>query len=131
MKNCIICNEDGKYKCPTCLIYYCSVTCCKKHRENKCDVVKKEEPMLQPVPQSSEIRYPTVDTVPLEKLKLLQRDKTLKQILENPHLRDLLQTIDKAENADVEMQKAMLEPLFVEFADACLNVVEPKSDDET
>ncbi|KAI4455955.1 hypothetical protein MML48_8g00011484 [Holotrichia oblita] len=71
MKNCIICNEDGKYKCPTCLIYYCSVACCKKHRENKCDVVKKEEPMLHPVAQTSEIRYPTADTVPLEKLKLL------------------------------------------------------------
>lgn len=28
------------------------------------------------------------------------------------------------------MQKAMLEPLFVEFADACLKVVEPRQADE-
>lgn len=60
------------------------------------------------------------------------QSEELKDILKNPHLRDLLEKIDKSEKPDAIMQKAMLEPLFVEFADACLKVVEPRqSDDET
>lgn len=48
----------------------CSVTCCKKHREDNCDVVKKEN-VNELHAQCSEIKYPTADTVPLQKLKLL------------------------------------------------------------
>lgn len=63
---------------------------------------------------------------------LLGDSEELKEILKNPHVRDLLENIDKTDKPDETMQKAMLEPLFVEFADACLKVVEPhQSNDET
>lgn len=47
-------------------------------------------------------------------------------MLANKHLRALLKTVDSTENAEEIMQKVMLEPIFVEFADACLRIVEPE-----
>ena len=50
-------------------------------------------------------------------------------MLENPHLQDLLLRVDSAANPEREIHKAMLEPLFVELADECLQVVEPDKQD--
>lgn len=49
----------------------------------------------------------------------------LRDLLLNPHLRQLLLTIDQAEDKSSLMKKYMQEPLFVEFADCCLRIVEP------
>ncbi|NWW78786.1 ZNHI3 protein, partial [Climacteris rufus] len=65
------------------------------------------------------------DRVPLQKLKLLGESEELKDLLLNPHLRQLLLTIDQAEDKSSLMRKFMQEPLFVEFADCCLRIVEP------
>lgn len=58
---------------------------------------------------------------------ILENSDEVKNLLTNPHLRDLLVTIDQAENAEQIMQKAMLEAIFVEFADACIKAVEPSN----
>ncbi|NXG34787.1 ZNHI3 protein, partial [Dromaius novaehollandiae] len=65
------------------------------------------------------------DRVPLQKLKLLGESEELRGLLLNPHLRQLLLTIDQAEEKNSLMKKYMQEPLFVEFADCCLRIVEP------
>nr|XP_009671291.1 PREDICTED: zinc finger HIT domain-containing protein 3 [Struthio camelus australis] len=65
------------------------------------------------------------DRVPLQKLKLLGESEELRGLLLNPHLRHLLLTIDQAEEKNSLMKKYMQEPLFVEFADCCLRIVEP------
>lgn len=49
----------------------------------------------------------------------------LKSLLANPHLRDYLAQLDATPDAWKAMKVAMLEPLFVEFANECLAVVEP------
>jgi hypothetical protein len=49
----------------------------------------------------------------------------MQQILQNPHLRELLVSVDSSPNPERAMQLAMQEPLFVEFADECLRVIEP------
>lgn len=37
-KSCYYCNTDKKYTCPKCHLVTCSVTCCKKHKEEfNCD----------------------------------------------------------------------------------------------
>lgn len=51
--------------------------------------------------------------------------KVLQQILQNPHLQELLVSVDSSPNPEHAMQLAMQEPLFVEFADECLGVIEP------
>jgi len=39
-KFCSVCNEENsKYKCPKCRSFYCSVGCCKKHKENCIGVI--------------------------------------------------------------------------------------------
>ncbi|KAF2903228.1 hypothetical protein ILUMI_02958 [Ignelater luminosus] len=129
MKHCVICNDkDGKYKCPICLVYYCSVTCCNKHRQMKCKLVEKQIEHPSDEGSSKKYEFETADTVPIKKLKLLETDKDIKNCLNNPHLRNLLKTIDTSKEPEEVMQKAMLEPIFVEFADACLKVVEPRDD---
>ncbi|NWI04372.1 ZNHI3 protein, partial [Tichodroma muraria] len=65
------------------------------------------------------------DRVPLHKLKLLGESEELRALLRNPHLGQLLLTIDQAQDKSSLMRKFMQEPLFVEFADCCLGIVEP------
>ncbi|XP_060521914.1 zinc finger HIT domain-containing protein 3 [Cylas formicarius] len=123
-KTCSICGGNGVYKCPICLIFYCSVKCCKKHREDKCEVIQREE---KPIEKSNEKPEKSKEEISAERLELLKNSDEVKQLLTNKHLQDLLITIDQAENAEEIMQKAMLEPIFVEFADACLKAVEPQT----
>lgn len=59
---------------------------------------------------------------------LLGLSTDLKTLLYNPHLRNLLKEIDTAPNAWKAIRAAMHEPLFLEFADECLKIVEPNDE---
>ncbi|PIK45651.1 hypothetical protein BSL78_17472, partial [Apostichopus japonicus] len=50
----------------------------------------------------------------------------IKTLLTNPHLRQMLTFIDSSEDKEQGMENAMKEPIFVEFADACLALVESR-----
>lgn len=65
------------------------------------------------------------DKVPLEKLQQLADSEALKGLLRNPHLRQLMMSVDSAEDKAKATKDAMQEPLFVEFADQCLKIIEP------
>lgn len=52
----------------------------------------------------------------------------LKEILKNPHLRSLLQEVDTADNSWKAISAAMTEPLFLEFADEVLKIIEPDNE---
>lgn len=54
----------------------------------------------------------------------------LKELLQNKHLQEFLSNLDSAPNAWKAMQYAMHEPLFVEFANECLKVVQPHEENE-
>lgn len=80
---------------------------------------------------SLEIKDIESDFVSKEKLKLLENSIDLKKILENRHLRELLINLNNSTdctNIDEKMEKAMQEPLFQEFGDACLKIVQNKND---
>nr|XP_025962048.1 zinc finger HIT domain-containing protein 3 [Dromaius novaehollandiae] len=122
----------------------CSVPCCRTHRE-RCaperDRDRDREAAAEPPRCGSSAAPPPSgspwsvadilteddeqDRVPLQKLKLLGESEELRGLLLNPHLRQLLLTIDQAEEKNSLMKKYMQEPLFVEFADCCLRIVEP------
>ncbi|XP_017013738.2 zinc finger HIT domain-containing protein 3 [Drosophila takahashii] len=135
MENCINCEENTrKYKCSKCEAPYCSVACYKEHKDSPQCVrnileLKKEENAFQEEP-TLHVPFTTDDTVPAEKLQQLETNQNLLNLLHNPHLRSLLQQIDVAINAQSAMTAAMQEPLFVEFANACLEVVEPMTEQE-
>ncbi|KAF7244341.1 Zinc finger HIT domain-containing protein 3 [Varanus komodoensis] len=102
---CVVCGEGGpgaaKYRCPGCRLRYTwSVD----------NILTDDD---------------EDDKVPLEKLQLLSKSEELRGILLNPHLRQLLVDVDRAEDKSFALRKSMQEPLFVEFADCCLRTVEP------
>lgn len=94
--------------------------CCKDHKANKCTAPRADKQV-----EREELQFLTEDTVPEEKLKLLDASKALSNLLSNPHLRNYLKELDEAPDPEHAIKNAMAEPLFVEFADACLQVIEP------
>ncbi|XP_055054142.2 zinc finger HIT domain-containing protein 3 [Misgurnus anguillicaudatus] len=139
MQLCGVCSEQvPKYRCPVCRIRYCSVNCFKKHKaDDSCQPDEEKAPASNlPTPVSSAEEPWTVndlldedsqsDRVSLEKLHKLGDSEALKSLLVNPHLRQLMMSVDSAENKDMAMKNAMQEPLFVEFADQCLKLIEPE-----
>nr|CAG4646727.1 EOG090X0JQ4 [Macrothrix elegans] len=131
---CQVCNvQDFKYKCPTCFMKYCSLTCFKTHRENPCE---------KPAPSTAEddkinenikpiYHFPTVDTVPVDKLEQLAESEEIKECLSNPHVRKILKSLVESKTPDVDIKEAMQEPIFLELAQACLKVVEPEKFEES
>ncbi|XP_053966230.1 zinc finger HIT domain-containing protein 3 [Anastrepha ludens] len=132
---CVTCQvPTNKYKCPTCLESYCSLNCYKKHKEADCE---SKQSLNTPTSEVSHIEEPTLhepfstkDTVPRKKLEMLKDCAALHRLLCNPHLRNLLKEIDVTPDAWKAMKAAMQEPLFLEFADECLKVVEPQVADD-
>ncbi|GLV41817.1 uncharacterized protein CBL_13549 [Carabus blaptoides fortunei] len=105
-------------------IFYCSCSskCYSCHKKQGCEIsltiVKHFNKQISNSPHITE------DTVSIEKLQLLDTSNELKTILRNQHLKKLLYNIDGSSNPSDIMQKMMKEPIFVEFADTCLKIVE-------
>ena len=54
-------------------------------------------------------------------------DKNLRNLLKNGALREQLVKVDKSKGVKVAMKEAMQDPLFVEFANQCLSIVDPEN----
>ncbi|XP_015523887.2 zinc finger HIT domain-containing protein 3 [Neodiprion pinetum] len=129
MTTCELCGKEiAPYKCPTCRIRYCSADCFKVHKSVPCtsqipepDEIKAER--IEPL-----YRFPTEDTVSVEKLAALRQCTELKNCLNNPHVRAIMKGILDADDPTEAVAQAMTEPIFVELADACLRVVEPQDE---
>ncbi|XP_041865162.1 zinc finger HIT domain-containing protein 3 [Melanotaenia boesemani] len=137
MQLCNVCSkETPKYRCPVCRITYCSLGCYKNHKDTCLPIEKPASNNPEPKNTASIVSTEPwsvdddlhedviIDKVPLQKLQLLDHSKELRDLLYNPHLRHLLRSIDSAENKDHAMKAAMQEPLFNEFSDQCLKIVE-------
>ncbi|KAM5179571.1 zinc finger HIT domain-containing protein 3 [Mantella aurantiaca] len=127
---CVCCAESVKYRCPRCRLRYCSLSCYKTHNETcvpkeaaestEYSAISRGEPQ-----QSNDLLHEDdeSDKVSLQKLKMLGASDELNHLLLNPHLRQLVAALDQAENKYPELKKYMQEPLFAEFADRCLSIV--------
>ena len=123
---CEVCRVvEKKYCCPKCSVVYCSLACFKQHKEGEgCRVEEREGWVVDTAAeQVVAYQFPTADTVPMEKLQLLAGSAKLRHLLDNPHLRTFLTTLDSSEDKGRLMRKAMREPLFVEFVDSCLEAL--------
>ncbi|XP_069338422.1 zinc finger HIT domain-containing protein 3 isoform X1 [Eulemur rufifrons] len=145
---CVICLEKPKYRCPGCRVPYCSVTCFRKHKE-QCN------PETRPVKRKIRSAVPAktvkpvenkdddssvadflnsdeeADRVSLQNLKNLEESVPLRSLLLNPHLRQLMVSLDQGDDKAKLMRAYMQEPLFVEFADCCLGIVEPSQNEDS
>ncbi|KAM6907561.1 zinc finger HIT domain-containing protein 3 [Xenentodon cancila] len=141
MQICNVCSENTpKYRCPVCKIRYCSLGCYKKHKDACLPVEKSTS--ANPACKDASSAVPAepwsvedllnnddiIDKVPLDKLQLLGQSKDLRDLLCNPHLRQLLRSVDSADGKEEAIKAAMQEPLFVEFSDQCLKVIENESE---
>jgi hypothetical protein len=63
-------------------------------------------------------------TVCEDKLNELRESNDIKAMLTNSHLRDFLKQVNDAKYPHNAMKLAMKEPLFLEFADKCLQIVD-------
>lgn len=110
--------------------FSCSVACFQAHKVNsKCqqNVENKSEIIEDRQPDRINV-FTTVDTVAPEKLQDLGESEKIKELLKNPHLRNFLQEINSAPNSWNAMKLAMMEPIFLEFADECMSIVEPTNE---
>ncbi len=131
---CDVCKSvEKKYKCPACGIFYCSLGCFKVHKEHSCTTPSQSSPedghqdaVMDTLDEDASMLFPTQNTVPLEKLKLLGQSEKMQELLTNKHLRDFLAFLDSSEDKAMLMRKAMREPLFLEFVDVCLETMNPE-----
>ncbi|XP_012686699.1 zinc finger HIT domain-containing protein 3 [Clupea harengus] len=141
MQLCNVCSDQvPKYRCPTCLIRYCSMNCFKTHKDS-CEPVNSKGPTSGQNQSDTAAREAWTpddlldgddksDMVPVDILKKLGESEDLKDLLRNPHLRQVLAAVDTAGNKMDIMKTAMQEPLFMEFADQCLKIVEPTDSED-
>ncbi|XP_068066799.1 zinc finger HIT domain-containing protein 3 [Anomalospiza imberbis] len=130
----------ARYRCPRCGSAYCSVPCCRTHRERCAPDARRERereaagqgspPAPAGAPQDIPSEEEEQDRVPPQRLRLLGESEELRELLRNPHLRQLLLALERARDKSSLLRQLMREPLFVEFADCCLGIVEPPEEKE-
>ena len=59
---CSVCSGEPKYKCPTCRAFYCSVACCRTHKET-CSKINKEEKETTKINKETS-KYVSIDSLP-------------------------------------------------------------------
>ncbi|XP_075062956.1 zinc finger HIT domain-containing protein 3 [Mixophyes fleayi] len=133
---CCVCTAGtAKYRCPGCRARYCSLSCCKKHKdvcvplESSGSERSTAAPPTRAHPHSEredELVEEESDTVPLQRLQLLGESEEIKELLLNAHVRRLLLALDQSEKTSEALREYMQEPLFAEFADKCLSLADTK-----
>lgn len=149
IKNCEVCDEArSKYKCPTCLIPYCSLVCFKLHKEIPCKksesspgekitaTVKKEskEQRLQEIDLHSDpalhVQKPYYVGEPIEVLQKSQllsiaSSNEIHEGLKNEELRKLINNISRSSDAENELDKAMQSEEFRSLTEKILTAISP------
>lgn len=63
-------------------------------------------------------------------LCFLGHSQELRNMLHNKHLREMMKEIDSSEDPGKLLVQAMQIPIFTEFVDECLRIVEPQDENE-
>ncbi|XP_034689906.1 zinc finger HIT domain-containing protein 3 [Vitis riparia] len=127
-RECKVCNEAAsKYKCPSCLIPYCSLVCFKKHKEIPC--VKPVSPEVKTNEDSQLlVERPYLVDEPSEVLQKLQLESIassseIRDALKDQDLQELINKIDQSPDAENELEKAMGIEAFSIFTDKILSAI--------
>jgi len=128
---CQVCyeNKNVSYKCPKCRIKYCSVACFKKHKTSETCVESKSTVETSVTQTQLLIELGDVeesDRLPTHILERIGQSNEVLELLKNRHLRAMIKILDRSINPADDLQKAMMEPIFVQFVDQLLMIVENK-----
>ncbi|KAF8006234.1 hypothetical protein BT93_K0507 [Corymbia citriodora subsp. variegata] len=129
-RQCRVCNEaPSKYKCPSCLVPYCSLACFKRHKEAPCvkpvspdhsEAASQELPGYRPF----NIDNPH-DVVQQGQLESLAASSEICDALKDESLQKLICKIDGSADPDTDLEKAMEVEAFRLFADKILSAIGP------
>ncbi|WOG98591.1 hypothetical protein DCAR_0417935 [Daucus carota subsp. sativus] len=126
-KKCKVCEEaDSKYKCPACLIPYCSLGCFKKHKEIPC--VKEAVPAEQkfaPKPHVERPYFVDEPSIVLQQSQLesIASSSEVIDALKNEELQKLICKIENSADIESEFDKAMEADAFRLFTDKVGNTL--------
>lgn len=152
-KTCEVCKEAcHKYKCPSCSTKYCSLSCFKAHKDDICEretnrrkekklkenernlraisLAKKETEEGEITESDSSERSDDEDRISKNVLDKLGHSQKLSSMLHNEHLRKMIKGIDASGDPGKLLGQAMQIPIFTEFVDECLRIVEPQNEEE-
>lgn len=152
-KTCEVCKEAcHKYKCPSCSTKYCSLSCFKVHKDDLCEretnrrkkdrleenerksraiLLAKKEPEEGEITESdSSEKSDDEDRISRKVLDKLGHSQELCSMLHNKHLQEMIKGIDASEDPEKLLGQAMQIPIFTEFVDECLRIVEPQNNKE-
>ncbi|KAG7394481.1 ATP-dependent Clp protease proteolytic subunit 2, mitochondrial [Phytophthora boehmeriae] len=137
---CAVCETaEAKYKCPTCRAPYCSLVCCKKHKETPCEPQpaseKPQVPTAAAAPVNTNGATASVGTeeeeidpehrLPQERLDVLRSSAGVKEMLTNPAITQALTQINSSQDKMKTLEKALLDPTFAKFMYQALDEVVP------
>ena len=103
---CIVCQQaSNKYKCPTCKAIYCSVKCCKLHKEQNCQQEKLQQSGSLDVPtaetkQKAEVDDDVPQLLSTQQLNKLSSSTYMKSTLKSKRLREHIAGIDGIVNSN-------------------------------
>ncbi|KAL3717747.1 hypothetical protein ACJRO7_009220 [Eucalyptus globulus] len=128
-RQCRVCNEaQSKYKCPSCLVPYCSLACFKRHKEVPC--VKPVSPDHSEAASGELHGYRPLniddpnDVVQQGQLESLASSE-IRDVLKDESLQKLISKIDGSGDPDSDLEKAMEVEAFRLFADKILSAIGP------
>ncbi|CDP03834.1 unnamed protein product [Coffea canephora] len=128
-KICQVCDDaQSKYKCPRCLVPYCSLVCFKKHKEIPCS---KPESSSQAPKRAVHLGKPYYVHDPSESLQQVQLESIacsseIRDILKDKELQKLILNVDGSAEAEKELGKAMEVDAFRIFTEKILSIIGPK-----
>lgn len=132
-KICQVCEDaQSKYRCPTCLVRYCSLVCFKKHKEIPCSKPESSSQDTSPPPKPAvHLEKPYYVDDPSELLQQVQLESIassseIRDILKDKELQKRICNIDCSAEAEKELDKAMEMDAFRMFTEKILSTIGPK-----
>ncbi|KAL8488302.1 hypothetical protein ACS0TY_024091 [Phlomoides rotata] len=128
-KKCEVCEDaHSKYKCPTCLIAYCSLPCFKKHKEIPCqkvEPIKEEKACPSSTKNDDKPSYVDEESEVLQESQLqsVASCNEIRSLVKNEKLQKLVYNIDSSADPESELDKAMEEEPFRLFTQKILSTI--------
>ncbi|KAI9593814.1 hypothetical protein BDF19DRAFT_424143 [Syncephalis fuscata] len=130
VKSCQVCKQaEAKYKCPTCYLPFCSVTCSRKHKEIPCQPPVSESVSASFNTPSEEVIEEVEAIRPLtnEQLAKIDTSKEIQQQLCHSRLKatieQILENSSQTQRDEMLAQRLGSDEDFRNFTSQLLNVV--------
>ncbi|CAH9050947.1 unnamed protein product [Cuscuta epithymum] len=131
-RKCGVCHESqSKYKCPNCVIPYCSLSCFKKHKEIPCEKpISSSEGTLASSLPALNVDEPVYVDEQSEELKQSQFESValsseIREALRSVEIQKLICSIDSSKDAESELEKAMQKEEFHMLSQKILSAINP------